>query len=59
MINTVIYGLVNIYHVVKQLFLLIGRIEEFDRPQGTVFRLGADWGFSVDPSVLVKMLNRW
>lgn len=29
-------------------------IEEFDRPAGTVFRLGADWGFSVDPSVLVR-----
>jgi phage terminase large subunit len=29
-------------------------IEEFDRPPGTVFRLGADWGFSVDPSVLVR-----
>ena len=30
------------------------RIEEFDRPAGTVFRFGADWGFSVDPSVLVR-----
>ncbi len=30
------------------------RIEEFERPAGTVFRLGADWGFSVDPSVLVR-----
>lgn len=30
------------------------RIEEFDRPPGTVFRLGADWGFSIDPSVLVR-----
>lgn len=29
-------------------------VEEFERPQGTVFRLGADWGFSVDPSVLVR-----
>jgi phage terminase large subunit len=29
-------------------------VEEFDRPQGTVYRLGADWGFSVDPSVLVR-----
>lgn len=29
-------------------------VEEFDRPAGTVFRLGADWGFSVDPSVLVR-----
>jgi len=30
------------------------RIEEFDRPAGTIFRLGADWGFSVDPSVLIR-----
>ena len=29
-------------------------VEEFDRPAGTIFRLGADWGFSVDPSVLVR-----
>jgi phage terminase large subunit len=30
------------------------RVEEFERPRGTVFRLGADWGFSVDPSVLIR-----
>jgi phage terminase large subunit len=30
------------------------KIEEFERPAGTVYRLGADWGFSVDPSVLVR-----
>ena len=29
-------------------------VEEFERPSGTVHRLGADWGFSVDPSVLVR-----
>jgi phage terminase large subunit len=29
-------------------------IEEFDRPKGTIHRLGADWGFSVDPSVLIR-----
>lgn len=29
-------------------------IEEFERPQGTIYRMGADWGFSVDPSVLVR-----
>lgn len=28
--------------------------EEFERPEGTIYRLGADWGFSVDPSVLVR-----
>jgi phage terminase large subunit len=30
------------------------RIEEFERPEGTIFRLGADWGFSVDPTVLIR-----
>ena len=30
------------------------KIEEFERPKGTVHRLGADWGFSIDPSVLVR-----
>ena len=30
------------------------KIEEFERPEGTVFRLGADWGFASDPSVLVR-----
>jgi phage terminase large subunit len=30
------------------------RIEEFDTPSGMTFRMGADWGFSVDPSVLVR-----
>jgi phage terminase large subunit len=29
-------------------------VEEFERPAGTVHRLGADWGFSIDPSVLVR-----
>jgi phage terminase large subunit len=29
-------------------------IEEFERPKGTIHRLGADWGFSIDPSVLVR-----
>jgi phage terminase large subunit len=29
-------------------------VEEFVRPTGTVHRFGADWGFSVDPSCLVR-----
>jgi len=29
-------------------------IEEFERPDGTIHRFGADWGFSIDPSVLVR-----
>lgn len=30
------------------------RTEEFDAPVGAIFRMGADWGFSVDPSCLVR-----
>jgi phage terminase large subunit len=29
-------------------------VEEFEAPRGATFRLGADWGFSVDPSVLIR-----
>lgn len=29
-------------------------VEEFERPKGTVHRFGADWGFSIDPSCLVR-----
>jgi phage terminase large subunit len=30
------------------------RIEDFDAPPEVIHRLGADWGFSVDPTVLVR-----
>ena len=30
------------------------RIEEFDAPQDAIHRLGADWGFAVDPTTLVR-----
>jgi len=30
------------------------KVEEFERPEGTIHRLGADWGFAIDPSVLVR-----
>ena len=30
------------------------RVEEFDTDEGALFRYGADWGFSIDPSVLVR-----
>lgn len=30
------------------------RVEEFDTPKDAVFRFGADWGFAVDPTVLVR-----
>ncbi len=30
------------------------RIEEHEAPEGAVFYFGGDWGFSVDPSVLVR-----
>lgn len=29
-------------------------VEEFDSPPEATYRLGADWGFSIDPSVLVR-----
>lgn len=30
------------------------RIEEFDTPPDAIHRLGADWGFAVDPTVLIR-----
>ena len=30
------------------------RIEEFDSDPGATFRYGADWGYAIDPSVLVR-----
>jgi phage terminase large subunit len=30
------------------------RVEEFEAEPGEIFRLGADWGYSIDPSVLVR-----
>jgi phage terminase large subunit len=30
------------------------KIDEFEAPAGTIFRLGADWGFATDPTVLVR-----
>jgi len=30
------------------------RIEEFDAPPDAIHRLGADWGFAIDPTVLVR-----
>lgn len=30
------------------------KVEEFDSPVGATYRLGADWGFAVDPSVLIR-----
>lgn len=29
-------------------------VEEFDTPPGASFRFGADWGFAIDPSCLVR-----
>lgn len=31
------------------------KVEAFDTPQDAVHRFGADWGFAVDPTVLVRM----
>ncbi len=30
------------------------KVEEFETDPGAVYRYGADWGFSIDPSVLVR-----
>lgn len=30
------------------------RVEEFEAPRGTHFRLGADWGYANDPTVLLR-----
>jgi len=30
------------------------KVEEFESPKEAIFRFGADWGFAVDPSVLVR-----
>jgi phage terminase large subunit len=30
------------------------RIEPFEAPTGTTFRLGADWGYAADPTVLIR-----
>lgn len=30
------------------------RVDEFEAPPGVTFRMGADFGFSIDPSVLVR-----
>jgi len=36
------------------------QVEEFDTPSNATLRFGADWGFSVDPTVLVRcFIGRW
>lgn len=30
------------------------RVEDFEAPRGTTFRMGADWGYAQDPTVLVR-----
>lgn len=29
-------------------------IREFERPEGTIYRLGGDWGYANDPTVLIR-----
>lgn len=49
-------------HIWRGAYLTIGdaqvfknwRVEEFDTHDGALFRYGADWGFAIDPSVLVR-----
>jgi len=33
------------------------RVEEFETPAGVILRQGGDWGFSVDPTVLLRMFE--
>lgn len=36
------------------------KVEEFETPSNAIKRLGADWGFSVDPTVLIScFIGRW
>lgn len=36
------------------------RIQSFESPANAVFRFGADWGFAVDPAVLLRgFIGRW
>lgn len=36
------------------------RVQTFDSPADAVFRFGADWGFAIDPTVLVRgFIGRW
>jgi phage terminase large subunit len=36
------------------------QVEEFESPSNATFRFGADWGFSVDPTVLIRcFIGRW
>lgn len=36
------------------------RVETFDTPPDAILRFGADWGFAVDPTVLIRcFIGRW
>jgi len=36
------------------------QVEEFETPSNATLRFGADWGFSVDPTVLIRcFIGRW
>jgi len=35
------------------------RVEDFTAPDGVTFRMGADFGFSIDPSVLLRCYIDW
>ena len=41
-------------HSQAQIFYGKWSIEDFETPEDIIFRFGADWGFSQDPSVLVR-----
>lgn len=44
----------TVKHSQAQVFFGKWAIEDFETPDGVMLRFGADWGFSVDPSTLVR-----
>jgi phage terminase large subunit len=41
-------------HTDAQVFKGKWRVDDFETPEGVVFYFGADWGFSVDPTTLIR-----
>jgi phage terminase large subunit len=41
-------------HTDAQVFKGKWRVDEFEAPEGVVFYYGADWGFAVDPTTLIR-----
>ena len=52
--STSIYGKASVAHTDAQVFHGKYRIDSFDTPDDVVFYYGADWGFSQDPTTLIR-----